>query len=322
MNNLIVLLEKFKITLVKITLIGLPFLLLLNVRLELIPDFLGFEKISPQDYFSLILTTTAAFLGIVIAVVLVALELIRDNTGYRPEKESFHYYGLIDFSSVPFLIILSSLTSYIVIPDFSDSRYISVAYLHGYLLLYFMLSIYPALRKIIGNRNLISDSLEDIKRINLKTVSELVWDNNEKYADYPKDNSMLKIKHDLIYFIKVNDISSIIRLLKALNGKVIEIIGDGGDRQRVNFMLNSMFYVWNGGKGYASTASGFVYFNSIWDCISDLYNHSSKYHINLLHYRDLGFYIDELISTIEKHGNPENLKYGAKTIQQAYINVV
>lgn len=312
-------LKKFRVTFVKLTLIGALFLLLFNVKLNLIPDYLGFVKISPQDYFSLILTTTASFLGIVIAVVLVALELIRNNTGYRPEKESFSYFRLIDFSSVPFALIFFSIVSYIVVPNFSDPKHISIAYFQGYLLIYFMISIYPVIKNMIGNRNLILDSLKDIEKIGLNTANELIWDNNQKYADYPIDHPMLKIKHDLIYFMKVNDISSIIRLLKSLNDKVMEIIGDGRDRKKVNLMLNSMFYVWNGGKGYANTASGFVYFNSIWDCISDLYNHSSKYNINLLHYRDLDFYIDELISSIEKNGNPENLKYGAKTIYQAYV---
>lgn len=283
-------------------------------------DILNVSKLEPTEYFGLIIGATSSIFGILIAVVLLTYELL---TTKKQEDYFLNSKYIINIFYFPISILILSFISYITIADFKQVNNLTIAYYIGFLFVVFLLGLFWSIRKILTELKIIKKLIKDIRSININNIIEFLPNQNKRFIFKDSAILLIKIRQELIQYIIECDYNAFSLVLEELNKKAIELIDDGINRQRTDSILQAVTIIWQAGNLEALRVGNLKYFDTIWDCIEELYDYAAKSKIQLLHYNYLSRFIRHYSQFLIRKGLVDGLKKGVDTIAKSFeINLL
>ncbi|MCD4664017.1 MAG: hypothetical protein K8R68_02025, partial [Bacteroidales bacterium] len=248
---------------------------------EIFPDWLNLSEIDPSGYFELIILSTASIFGILIAVILLSFEFtIQSSLKHREDNILSNKY-VTNIVSIAVSIIILGLISYSQIQVFNDSYELTLTYFIGLLFIAFIILIYPAARAILGTTNTLRESKKQIKSLGLDHFNDIYSLSKTKFISKDNTIALVNIRHELTITVRNCDYEAYTVLLQELNNKAIELIDSGQNRQITDTVFRGLSFIWKAGNFEALRVGNYQYFDTVWECVEELYEFASKKKIQL-----------------------------------------
>ena len=250
-----------------------------------IPDYFHLSKLNSQDYFSLMIGAIASIFGIIMAVVIIAIEFSKERINYNSLNDEL-VKNAINYS-VSLIAIL--FVSYIQIDFFETSKQITVGYYLGLLFLLYLYSVYPVIKRLVGKSSRIKENIDLAKNLNQNSFKAA-----SRYRLYEPEetNEVLKtLKKELDLYILSNNISAYEKINKDILSKALNLISKGQNRQDCNIIISGLVWLWRENCKTAIRVNDTHYFELIWNYIQDIYVYFANNKAPLLHLQDLHFFI-------------------------------
>lgn len=283
-------------------------------KIEIVPDYLSMYRVNLKDYFTIIISTTAAIFGIIIAVVLLAFQILELQTSRHQKENILDKNRVINFISIGTFIIIFSLISYVDTDSLTSSNDLSVAYLIGFVFILFILFIIPVSRGILEETNILKKTLREIEELTIDDCKNIYPKFNEAINESNENLLFEKLKQRMINYVRDGDHQAYNKILDRLNNKIIELISDGQDREMMDILLKSLTFVWNGSVFESLRVGNQQYFESIWKSIARLYKTAANRHIYLLHFQEIDFYIYSFLKLLSSNKQIDALSVGVKVL--------
>lgn len=297
LRNLLDFFRKYYLILVSITMyIGIK-----CCHFEFVPDFISIHSINPSGYFELILNCTASILGILITVILLTFEFVKHASFRREGANIFDKPVVTRLISLALSIIVLSLISYSYIQNFEESHNITIGYFISFLFLSFIVSIFPAAKEILETANTLKNTKAEIDSLTIAQFKEILTLKDDKFIS--KNNSLVivRIRHELLKSVSECDYEAYAAILAALNKKAIELIGKGKNRETTRIVFHGTSFIWNSGNFEALRVGNYQYYETLWECIEELYEYAAKEKIFLLHYEEIDYFIRDFINFLSRN---------------------
>jgi heme/copper-type cytochrome/quinol oxidase subunit 2 len=261
----------------------------ISEKYAFLPDWINLSKVDPKEYFGLIIGAIASIFGIVMAVVLITVEFFKErlnnNTFYNPLDKQIIRNSI--YSSIS--LIALSFIAYVNIESFNSSANLTIGYFLGLIFLFYIYSVYPVLKNIIGESSRIKGNIELVSKINLnsyKTVSRYRYQNPEQSNDY-----LIILKKEIDDYILKNDVSAYEKINEDILSTSLSFIAEGQDRENCDIIVSGLVWLWEENCKTAIRANDSNFFDLLWNYIRDLYVHFAKEKAPLLHLQDLNLFI-------------------------------
>jgi len=296
----------------------IAYILLKYFNLEIVPDYLNLSSLNAKNYFEILLSSTASVFGILVAVILITFEFVKQSAFRRKDQNVLTKAVVTNLVAIAVSIIVLSLLSYSTIPDFEQSNNLSIAYLLGFLFVGFIVAIYPASKEILESANTLKKTIIQIKSLSIENFREVYSLDDKKFIAKNDDLALIRIRHELLKAVRECDYEAYAKILRELNNKAIEIIGDGQNRQNTRIIFNGISFVWNSSNFEALRVGNYQFYENIWECIEELYEYAAKRNISLLHYEVLYFFLGDFLKFLSSNNLGDSLAKGAKTISSIF----
>ncbi len=200
---------------------------------------LGFIPISLQNYIikdvsivstilSAIIGASASILGIVTAVLILSLEILRRKYAGRAIQEFFKTKLLKGLYVAFISTILTSILSLSQIDPIIEESNFYLIYLSIGLFIYSILILFPHLKKILTSSVSNSKIIEIVNDIDYRDINEnnelYLGTHKDKFLDILENNPLLQLEEMIINSISNNDRKTPIRIIIELSKKLESII--------------------------------------------------------------------------------------------------
>ncbi|QEC66757.1 hypothetical protein FRZ67_05355 [Panacibacter ginsenosidivorans] len=295
------------------------YFLLSNKEMPIFTDLFRIQSIQAKDYFNVIISTTASIFGIVVTVVLLTFELSKHTLFKRIGGNILNNSIVRNFISLGVVTILLSIASYVLIPDFSNGKNITIAYYVSYLFILFVVLIYPVMKSILYSTSGLRKVLKSIHSLKVEDFDVNDFDSNSISLLENDETPFFLIKAELISSIRDNDFETYNLILKALNWRIIDLIGDGSNRSLVEKVQRGLVIIWKGGNFEAVRVGSYQYFDAVWDSILTIYINAIEKKHPYLHYQEIGFFfLQDFLSFLGRNKLHDNLSTAAKTLSNIF----
>lgn len=245
---------------------------------------------------------------------------MKKDTFLRRKGESF-----IDKPMILLIVVISisililGFVSYITLPSFKTGSDLTLGYFIGFLFVFFILSIFPAIRDILDELNslrIISDKIQSLH------VTDFFQENQRlnNYAALDADHPIYRIRHELILAVRESDYEAYAEILSSLNQRAMEIFGDAKDRILTNGILMGLTFVWQESIFEAAKNNVQQFYKSLWDTIGGLYSYASKKKAPLLHFQEIEHFVYEHIQFLGRNNMGDVLTTGVRMLSDAFDN--
>ncbi|MBD0780118.1 hypothetical protein HPE56_20155 [Maribacter sp. ANRC-HE7] len=258
-------------------------------QVAFVPDYLNLSKSNPSDYFGLVIGAIASILGILMAVVLLSVEFSKEklvgNVNINPLDNHLIKNSL--YNSVN-LIGLSFL-AYIEVTSFDTESNLTIGYFIGIYFMFYIFSVYPVIKEIIGKTSRIKENLELVNSLNLtafKSVSRYRFQSGTV-----ADDTLNKLQKEIDEYILTNKITSYEKINTQILGKVFTELGKGHDRDKCDIILGALTWIWRENAKTAVRVNDTNYFELVWNSVRDIYLYFAKYKIPLLHLQEIDLFV-------------------------------
>lgn len=285
---------------------------------EIVPDYLNLSSLDSTNYFELLISSTASIFGILIAVILLTFEFVK-HVAFRRKDENILTKGFVtNLVAVAVSVIVLSLISYSTIPDFKQSNNLSIAYFLGFLFVGFIVSIFPATKGILEAANTLKKTKEEIKNLTLVQFGEILTIKDDKFISKNSDLALVRIRQELLNAVRDCDYEAYAAILEELNNKVIELIGKGQNRQTTEIVFRGTTFIWSAGNFEALRVGNFQFYETIWECVEELYEYAAKGKIYLLNYEFVDFFLRDFIKFLSRNKLGDSLSSGIKVLSSVF----
>lgn len=285
---------------------------------EIVPDYLNLSSLDSTDYFELLISSTASIFGILIAVILLTFEFVKHTAFRRKDRNILTKTVVTNLVATAVVVIILSLLSYTTIPDFKQSNNLSVAYFLGFLFVGFIISIYPAAKGILETANTLKKTKEEIQNLTVEKFGEVITLQDDKFISKNSDLALIRIRQELLSSVRECDYEAYATILEELNNKAIELIGNGQNRQLTGIVFRGMTFIWNAGNFEALRVGNFQFYETIWECIEELYEYAAKEKIYLLHFEYIDFFLRDFIKFLSRNKLGDSLSSGMKVLATVF----
>lgn len=290
------------------------YVLLKFINIEIIPDYLKLSSIDPLNYFTLIIGSTTSIFGILIAVILLTFQFVKNSAFRRKDSNILTKPIVTNLVGIAVSIIILTLISYLTIHDFKQSNNLSIAYFHGFIFIGFIIAIYPAAAKILETANTLKGTIEEIKNLTIENFDEVSTLKNDKFISNKNNLSLIRERQELLSYVRECDYEAYTQMLVELNKKAIQLIGKGQDRKLTRIVFRGISIVWNAGNFEALRVGNYQFYETIWECIEELYEYGAKEKISLLHFEELEYFLRNYIKFLSRNKLGDSLSSGAKVL--------
>lgn len=290
------------------------YLLLKFTNLEVFPDYLNLSSINPTNYFALIIGSTASIFGVLIAVILLTFQFVKNNAFRRKDGNILTKAIVTNLVGIAVSILILTLLSYLTIHDFRQSNNLSIAYFHGFIFIGFIISIYPATKRILGTANTLKNTVDEIRNLKIEKFEEVSTLQFEKYISKKNNLSLIRVRQELLNYVSESDYEAYTTILEELNNKAIELVDKGQNRELTGVVFRGMSLVWNAGNFEALRVGNYQFYETVWECIEELYEYAAKEKIYLLHFEELDFFLRDFIKFLSRNKLGDSLSSGAKIL--------
>ena len=285
---------------------------------EIVPDYLNLSQLNPTNYFALLISSTASIFGILIAVILLTIELVKPTVFRRKHENILTKSVVTNLVGMAVAVIILSLLSYSTIPNFKRSNNLSIAYFLGFLFVIFIILIYPATKGILETANTLKKTKEEIQNLTVEKFGKVLTLQNDKFISKNSDLALIRIRQELLSAVRECDYEAYETILRELNNKAIELIGNGQNRQLTGIVFRGVTFIWNTGNFEALRVGNFQFYETIWECIEELYEYAAKKKIYLLHYEYIDFFLRDFIKFLSRNNLGDSLSSGIKILATVF----
>lgn len=285
-----------------------------------IPDFLNFRLVSPSNFYSLILGTTASVFGILVTVVLLAFQLLRKISLRQREENIVYNPNVTGFISLASFIIIFSAFAFIQTPTFETTASLTQAYFMLILFVAFILLLFPLSIFILNEIDTLKKARKGIAQLQLSHFAEMDRAKYEEgnFSSKEITKPLFKIRYEIVTAIRELDNVDLTIILEDLNEKSIELIGDGQYRKETDIVLSGLTNVWKHCHHEALRSNNLEYYSLIWDCILKQYENAANKKIPLLHTQQLSFYIWEYTNYLTRNKGADSLIAGISFLSDSF----
>lgn len=283
-----------------------------------IPDYLHLSDILPKEIFGLLISATASIIGVVIAVILLTFDLSKGGFFRRKEDSILNHPIVIRIITLFIVVMVSSLVAYCYIQDFRSPADLTMVYYLLILFVFFVVTLFPSIRKILETTNLLNRTLAEIERLesaNFFEVIQLQWD---KFSFNDNNRLLIRIRQQLIIYIREHDYEAYTTTLIAINRKAIQLIGEGKDRRNTDNITEALCFLWESAQTEALRVQNIQYFNTVWECMELLYDYAAVKKIPLMYLQSLDFYSSKYVNFLTRNGLKEPLYKGVNIIVTSF----
>lgn len=285
---------------------------------EIVPDYLNLSSLNSTNYFELLISSTASIFGILIAVILLTFEFVKHTAFRRKDGNILTKAVVTNLVAVAVSIIILSLISYSTIRDFKQSNNISIAYFLGFLFMGFIISIFPAAKGILQTANTLKKTKKEIQNLTLAQFGEVLSLQDDKFISKNSDLALVRIRQELLNAVRECDYEAYSAILEELNNKIIELIGKGQNRQTTGIVFRGTTFIWSAGNFEALRVGNYQFYETIWECVDELYEYAAKVKINLLNYEFIIFFLRNFIKFLSRNKLSDSLSSGIKVLANIF----
>jgi len=285
---------------------------------KIFSDLLNLSSINPTSFFELLISSTTSIFGILIAVILLTFEFVKHTSFRRKEENILTKSVVTNLVSIAISVIVLSLISYSSIQDFKQSNNLTTAYFLGFLFVGFIVSIFPATKGILETANTLKNTKEEIKNLTIVHFTEILTLQDNKFITKDSSLALVRIRHELLNSVKECDYEAYTAILEELNNKAIELIGKGDDRQTTEIVFRGTTFIWNAGIFEALRVGNYQFYETIWECVEELYEYAAKEKIYLLHFEFVDFFIWDFIKFLSRNKLGDSLSSGVKIFSNVF----
>lgn len=299
----------------------ISFLIYLIIKwnnIQLIPDLLNLNKCSPSDYFSLLIGTTASIFGILITVILLTFEWLKHISFKNSEENILNKNVVTNFVSIAISIIILSFISYIYIQNFNEGSNLTEAYFIGILFVLFIVFLFPVTKSILDTANTLNKTKREIDNLAFDHFKQIQFSEDNKFISKNSNITLVMIRQELLSAVRESDYEVYSIILEKLNSKVIALVGNGENRQECDLTLQGVTFVWKASVFEALRVGNHQYYETIWECIQELYEYAANEKVPLLHYQYLEFFIRDFISFLNRNNLNDSLATGVKIFSTCF----
>lgn len=292
--------------------------LLRYISFSVVPDILEISSLKASDYFNVVIGATASIFGILIAVVLLTFELIKNSLFRKAEANIFNNPIVTNFVSLGIITIVLSFISYVTIQKFDNPVDLTIGYFIGYIFVIFLFSIYPFMKGLLYSTSGLKSCRKLIASLSIKDFDVVDFDTNSVSLLEDSRTPLYQIRSELISMVRENDFQGYNMVLGWLNSKVIELQADGMNRYQMAKIQKGLILVWKGANLEAKRVGNHQYFDSIWESILSLYVEAIAQKHPYLHYQEIDFYQRDFIAFLSRNSLGDNLATGAKILSNVF----
>lgn len=286
---------------------------------ELIPDHFHLSGIKPSEYFGLITGSTTSIFGILVAVVLLTFEFTKHASFKLDDENIFNKAQVTNFVYLAVSIIVLSFISFTSISSFSNHFDLTIGYFLGFLFIIFIFAIFPVSKSILDTANTLKKTREEINNLILEDFEMIQSIKTSKFIS--KDNSvkLVKIRSELVKVVRDSDYEGYNTILSDLNKSVLKIIKNGDNRLTTLSVFQGLTFIWKSGNLEAFRLGNHQFYDTIWECIEELYEYAAKKKIFLLHFEEIDYFINDFINFLSRKKLGDSLNTGFKTLNKSFI---
>ncbi len=267
-----------------------------------IPDYLNISNVNPQDYFGIIIGAIASIFGIVMAVVLLSVEVFKERISKDVYINPLENQLIRNSIYTSISLIGISFLGYIQIESFTTSKSTSIGYYIGLIFIFYIYSVFPVLRTIIGKSSRIKSNVDLVNNLSLNSFQNV---SRQRFKNNLVEDDTLKIlKKELDSYILSNNVTAYNKINADIISKALAFISDGKNRQQCDIIIGGVIWLWRENSKTAIRTSDSHYFETLWGYISDIYLYFADKKAPLLHLQDLHLFIYlDFFKLHEKLGN-------------------
>ncbi|MBT4398670.1 MAG: hypothetical protein HOD37_04240, partial [Bacteroidetes bacterium] len=272
---------------------------------------------------SVIIGALSSILGIVVAIQLVAFEILRRTFYSFAFKEFFNSnQSKYLFERLILTICVSSISLFILTRPISDRNYL-LTYLSFSLFIYCLLILFPATKRMI----ILSRSREKIIEIISKIDSRAISDFNYFRPGVPTNEQMDIIENNPFFIISDVCVRSINEedcitprfiLIKA-NSKLLFLLKHCDKGQEAREIINTFFMIYISAFNKAVSLNQIGTIHSILSIIEEIQHHCAKNNFAWYSMIEMNENFENILFKLIENNNIELTKRGIWILERAYI---
>ena len=204
-------------------------------KLAFLPDWLDLHEVDPKEYFGLIIGAIASIFGIVMAVILLTVEVLKErlnrNIHTNPLENQLIRNSI--YSSIS--LIGLSFVAYIQIDAFDNSKYLTLGYFIGIIFIAYIYSVYPVLKKIIGKSSKIKQNADLVDTLSFNSFKNV---SRQRFRrDFEQDDRLKVLKSEIDSYIISSNVSAYKKINDDILNKAFGYINDGQIRNQTEIVV-------------------------------------------------------------------------------------
>lgn len=326
---------------IPITIVAIALFLFISFTpIQFIPDYLGLSSIGKNDYLSLIVSSVSSILGIVIAVILIRFELVKQRLGRQANNYFLRNAWFKILVTLLTITICWALLVFLSSTRFDANNLLTHMYMVAMLFFTSLLSLFPASYNILISSTSLQIIQHELKKLDDSVMSSFTHNKNvyfrETYPLYDIDeNTPIDILKRLAQtFIKENDINAAKFLLFLSCDHLIKWIGTSNDRNIVNAnpnmptgrkiagvsddrniigtKINIITSIWHMIAIESIAQKNIELLSSLWNTFFQLHAHFAKNKMYLLYLENLDSFENQYINLLQQNNMSSVLALGVK----------
>ena len=294
------------------------FVIIRILKTGFVQDYLEITTVKPNELFGLIIGATASIIGIVIAVILLSFDLSKGGFSRRQNDNILNTPAVINMVSLFMMIMILSTLCYVRIKNFAYANDLTTGYLMLALFIAFLICLFPAIRRILDTTNLLKRTLTEISNIQMEDFAEVIQLQWDKFSFNDDDKRLIRIRQQLIIYIRDHDYEAYTNTLMAINRRAILLIGDGVDRRRTDSIVEAQCFLWDSAQNEALRIQNIQFFNTVWECMEQLFEYGAVKKIPLMFFNPLDFFTSNYINFLKRNELKEPLFKGVEVLANSF----
>jgi hypothetical protein len=283
----------------------------------LFADSLNLRLLDAKQWFSLLLTTTGALLGILVAALLLSFQLIEKEAKRKKESNVLHNKWVIAFAGLSLFLIAALTISYVIVTSFVTDNDLSIGYYLLYAFFAFLILLFYIVYILLGYTN----TLDKVRKsIALLAVADFASVKQSYYMDGWMNEDHLKfsvIRDEVLYAIRDNDNGALHTLLTELTTRANKLITAEETRVNCEAIVESVTIVWKDAEALAAGNQRLSFYEIVSNCVEMFYHHAAVNKIPLLYYHDLRNYYNNLAENLARKTDLISLRKMITVLEQS-----
>jgi len=271
-------------------------------------DGLNFYTLDAREYFSLLLTTAGALLGILVAALLLSFQVIGREAKRRKGSNVLHNPWVISFVGLSVAFMATLVISYITISSFDTDNNLTIGYYLLYLFFIFLFLLFYVVYILLRNTDTLEKTKNIISSLTIKDFTEVKQSYYGGSWMSEHNLQLSEVRDEILYAIRDNDNGALYTLLSELIRHANQLITIETPRNDVEAIVDALSIVCKDANATADSNQRSTYYEMISQCVQAMYNHAAIKQIPLLYYHDLRTYYSDLAEHLMKKGDLTRLQ--------------